>query len=264
LQVRDKAIVLTALADKALSQNAHPQGVEALLTRLFKEDIHFLRKNLALPYHCQGQCHYFGGRSALEEQLADRVLDDHLARDIRTAKAFEVLVQALRAENIAAWGQKKRQHLLDILDAYHGLRMLLADLERAHSGNPAVQGWINDLRSMLQRLAPANLVTLYDDDRLSHLKRYIKGIAVRAERGALNLEKDRAKARRIEPYVHRLEMLVRGLAPGNSDAKRQAVEDFFWLLEEYRIAVFAPEIKTSCPVSTKKLDNRLKEIDNLV
>ena len=264
LQVRDKAIVLTVLADKASARNAHPQGVKALLTRRFKEDIQFMRKNLALPYHCQGQCHYLGGRSALEEQLADRVLDDHLARDIRTAKAFEVLVQELRAENIAAWGQKKRQHLLEILDAYHGLRMLLADLERAHSGNPAVQGWINDLRSMLQRLAPANLVTLYDDDRLSHLKRYIKGMAVRAERGALNLEKDRAKAGRIEPYVHRLEMLVQGLVPGNSDAKRQAVEDFFWMLEEYRIAVFAPEIKTTCPVSTKKLDNRLGEIDNLV
>jgi hypothetical protein len=36
------------------------------------------------------------------------------------------------------------------------------------------------------------------------------------------------------------------------------------MLEEYRIALFAPEIKTARPVSEEKLELRLKEIEGMV
>lgn len=264
LQVRDTAIVLTALTDNALARRTHIHGVKALLMRQFKDQIKFLRKNLTLPYSCQTQCSYFGGRSALEEQLLSRVLDDHLAKDIRSAADYDSTVQQLHGENIAAWGREKRRFLLAIIDAYQELRMLLANLEKTHRGNAAIAVFVNDRRNTLQQLAPANLVALYDDDRLAQLPRYIRAMAVRAQRGVLDLEKDRDKAARVSPYLQRLDSLVQALDARTSDAKRRAVEAFFWMLEEYRIAVFAPEIKTAHPVSAKRLDNRLRDIDAMV
>jgi ATP-dependent helicase HrpA len=264
LQERDQTVVLTVLADPVQARSAHRKGVKALLMQQFRNQIKFLRKNLALPYECHSQCHYFGGRPALEEQLVARVLDDHLARDIRTTAAYQAFVEQLHNENMAAWGQEVRQYLLEILAAYQSLRLQLAAIESAHPGNVAVHAFINDLRAMLQRLVPDNLITLYDGSRLAHVPRYLRGIAMRAERGVLNLEKDRAKASRIEPFVRRLERLVQALGAQSSAARRQAAEDFFWMLEEYRIALFAPEIKTARPVSEKKLELRLKEIEGMV
>ncbi|MBR9982455.1 MAG: ATP-dependent RNA helicase HrpA [Desulfatitalea sp.] len=264
LEARADTVILTALADRLAARRTHPQGVKALLMVRFKSEIKFLRKNLALPYESHALCRYIGGRQALEEQLFQRVLDEQLARDVRTSAAFEDLAALIAGENMAAWGQTKRRHLLTILDAYHALRTRLADIERAHPANAAMTAFLNDLRGMLGALAPDNLIALYSDDRLTHLPRYIRAISMRAERGVLDLEKDQAKASQIAPFARRLQALVRDLTPNTSAERRQAVEDFFWMLEEFRIAVFAPEVKTAHPVSAKRLEKQFKELEQMI
>jgi ATP-dependent helicase HrpA len=42
------------------------------------------------------------------------------------------------------------------------------------------------------------------------------------------------------------------------------VEDFFWMLEEYKISIFAQEIKTAGPVSAKRLDDQLTLIEEMM
>jgi ATP-dependent helicase HrpA len=36
------------------------------------------------------------------------------------------------------------------------------------------------------------------------------------------------------------------------------------MLEEFKVSVFAQELKTAIPVSAKRLDRKLKEIDRMV
>ncbi|MBN2198957.1 MAG: DUF3418 domain-containing protein, partial [Candidatus Aminicenantes bacterium] len=45
-----------------------------------------------------------------------------------------------------------------------------------------------------------------------------------------------------------------------SAAKRAAVEELRWLVEEFKVSLFAPELRTAVPVSAKRLEARLKEI----
>jgi ATP-dependent helicase HrpA len=61
-----------------------------------------------------------------------------------------------------------------------------------------------------------------------------------------------------------LQGLIQTLTPQSSDEKRRAVEDLFWMLEEYKISVFAQEIKTAQPVSAKRLDAQIRTIEGLV
>ena len=49
-----------------------------------------------------------------------------------------------------------------------------------------------------------------------------------------------------------------------TEEKRKAIEEFFWLIEEYKVSLFAQELKTSIPVSPKRLDKKLKEIERMV
>jgi ATP-dependent helicase HrpA len=107
-------------------------------------------------------------------------------------------------------------------------------------------------------------MTLYDESQLRHIIRYIEAVIIRSQRGVVDLDKDRRKVDQIEPFSRRLNALVQSLSAGASLEKHAAVEAFFWLLEEYKISIFAQEIKTAQPVSAKRLEAKLKEIEGIV
>ena len=260
----DHSVVLSAFADNATARRIHPVGVRALLAKQLASDIKFLRKNLALPYSSDAQCRYFGGRRALENQLVERVLTDHLCKDVRTAAAFNALFESLHASAIGRWGQEEKGYVLDILEAYQGLRAKLSDLERRHLRNAVLHDFLDSLRRGLQHLVPEQFITLYDADRLKQLPRYIKALEIRAQRGSVDLDKDRTKAGRLAPYEERLQAAVVTLSPQTSTEKREALEALVWMLEEFKISIFAQEIKTAQPVSAKRIEAMFDEIEGMV
>jgi ATP-dependent helicase HrpA len=89
-------------------------------------------------------------------------------------------------------------------------------------------------------------------------------LLIRAQRALLDFEKDQAKAAEVNKFADRLIRLLASLSPSVSDEKRQAIEDFFWMLEEYKVSIFAQELKTAIPVSAKRLKNKLGEIERMV
>ena len=42
------------------------------------------------------------------------------------------------------------------------------------------------------------------------------------------------------------------------------MEDYFWMIEEYKISVFAQEIGTDGPVSVKRLNKLIGEIERMI
>ena len=83
--------------------------------------------------------------------------------------------------------------------------------------------------------------------QLKHYPRYLKAILYRLDR----LEKDEAKLREIQVLEQRL------LAQVNDDLSQIHEYPQFiryrWLLEEYRVSLFAQPLKTAEPVSAKRL-----------
>jgi ATP-dependent helicase HrpA len=89
------------------------------------------------------------------------------------------------------------------------------------------------------------------------LLRYLQALMVRAERAALNPMKDAEKVRRVQPYADAL----RQAAPAvKSRAARIAWHRLRWLVEEFRVSVFAPELGTAEKVSPARLDEALAEL----
>ncbi|MBQ6137068.1 MAG: ATP-dependent RNA helicase HrpA [Kiritimatiellae bacterium] len=81
---------------------------------------------------------------------------------------------------------------------------------------------------------------------------YLKGAATRLERARTNPSGDAAKEARFAPYWERYRA-----AAADRSASRPApevLERFRWLLEEFRISLFAQELRTAEPVSEKRLD----------
>jgi ATP-dependent helicase HrpA len=91
--------------------------------------------------------------------------------------------------------------------------------------------------------------------RLQQFPRYLKALSVRAERAALNPAKDQEKARLIQPFAQALGKLQAGQPVTPKAAERR--EELRWMLEEYKISVFAQELGTVFPISAKRLEAQL-------
>ena len=47
------------------------------------------------------------------------------------------------------------------------------------------------------------------------------------------------------------------------EEKKKMIEELFWMIEEYKVSLFAQELKTPYPVSPKKLNQLIEEIEKL-
>ncbi len=87
------------------------------------------------------------------------------------------------------------------------------------------------------------------------MPRYLKALATRMERAKLNPVKDKERAQQVAPYLARLKAL-RANPPAAHEA-RQRVEEFRWMVEEFKVSLFAQELGTAFPVSPKRMEEHL-------
>ncbi len=263
LEAREDIIALTAFLQPIQAEQAHPRGVRALYLRQFAGDLKFLKKNLALPPACDAPGQYFGGRKKLQQQLVSQVIDDLFLKNHRTRDAFQLHGQALQDLGIAGRGQTKRRRMIDLIFTYAEVRLKIHDMGRAHPNSAPIHAYLDQLKTHLDKLVPDNFIRLYDNNRMGRIISYLQAVALRAQRGLLNLEKDQAKAAQIAPFSQHLQEMVEDLQTGGSTQRRQAIEAFLWMLEEFKISIFAPEIKTAQPVSAKRLNAQIKHIASM-
>ena len=246
--------------DKAI--DSHQQGVAALCGIYLSKELKFLKKVIKIPAGLKKTADYFGGLKRLESLLYQSVLNDSFRRNVRTAKDFESNARTMFPQMLTK-GQKKLDAAVTVLDAFHSARSSMFNLEQAHRGNTAALVFLEGLRQELSRLVPETFLSLYDNERLVQMVRYVRAISIRAQRGLSDLAKDKKRAVELKVYQEKLEELLASLSPATSTEKRKAVEDLFWLLEEYKVSLFAQELKTPAPISKKRLDATIREIDRL-
>ena len=87
---------------------------------------------------------------------------------------------------------------------------------------------------------------------LRHYRRYLRAIEIRLDRAKTNPRGDAEKDARLEPYW----TLYRTAAAPENRTRHHAAElvRFRRLVEEYRVQLFAQELRTAEPVSPKRLD----------
>ena len=75
---------------------------------------------------------------------------------------------------------------------------------------------------------------------------------------------DEARTAQLNIYTDCLNEFLKELSTTASDEKRREIEDLFWFIEEYKVSLFAQELKTAVPVSKKRLDAIVKEIKRMI
>src|SRR4029079_6141426 len=113
---------------------------------------------------------------------------------------------------------------------------------RTLTGKPgAPRAALDDMRMQLTYLAPPGLLLRAPRERLAHLPRYLRAIQIRLERLPNGPQKDQAKAEQVLPFwndclLQHESLRARGVPAEDLEALR-------WLVEEYRVSIFAPELR---------------------
>ncbi|WP_441976324.1 ATP-dependent RNA helicase HrpA [Microbacterium sp. 2MCAF23] len=127
------------------------------------------------------------------------------------------------------------------------------EVERAMKGQNslALLGPLNDIRGQLGGLLPNGFVSNAGVERLAHYPRYLDGILDRLRTLADAPGKDRTRQSEYERMAQAYAD-ADGTIPLPAGAEPRLVE-VRWLLEEYRVSLFAQRLGTAQPVSPQRI-----------
>jgi ATP-dependent helicase HrpA len=247
LQAEEGEISLRLFRRPTEAEAAHRQAVPRLVETVLHREFAWLQKDL------RGLAKWrelHAGLGPVEELEATAF--EHLRRHLlaprdawpRTARAFADLVQGVRAQ-LPGLAIQLVDRTGQILEA----RQKILLCRKPYAGMP------DDLRELI----PPQFLRHIPFDRLPQIPRYLKAMLVRAERAAVHPAKDQEKLRRVQPYVEALAH-VRASGAAAPGVGREKLEACRWLLEEYKVSVFAQELGTAEPVSPRRLAAALQAL----
>jgi len=114
---------------------------------------------------------------------------------------------------------------------------------------------VADVNGQLKALLPPNFIESVPRPYLDYLPRYLKAVGRRLERLPANAKRDAELAAKVRPFTTALYglllQLTRPIAPPE-------LAELRWMIEEYRVSLFAQELKTMMKVSDKRLAEQLE------
>jgi ATP-dependent helicase HrpA len=227
------------------------RGVVRLLRIALAAQLKQLDKDLARETALALKYRGFGSpeqlRAALIDAIATRALlgDDDTPRD---AKSFAKQKERAKPK-ISVVKQALLRDVAEILDLH-------AQVTARLGAKPQFTAAMRDETAHLAALLPPDFITATPWAHLKDLPRYLRGILKRLEKLPAAEQRDSRGMAGVLTLQNKYQAR-RGQVKGEAPA---ALEDFRWQLEELRISLFAQELKTPYPVSTKRLDKLWNEL----
>ncbi len=140
--------------------------------------------------------------------------------------------------NFLLTGQKVIKTLKNVYTRWQRIRQSLLMLDREIFGES-----IDDIEDQLEDLHLSDFVYRMDYSHWQQYPRYLEALELRIERLEHNLEADLDGVYALDLHMERL--------AGRAD--KEAISEYRWMVEEYRIQLFAQPMKTRMAVSPKRL-----------
>jgi len=222
-----------------LAKEHHHRGVLRLYLLELAPTLKNLRKQMAVTQTMCLQYVAFGKCEELKDDIVSKILEEILSKDTLPyqQKAFQAILQKMQTqlyqETAALCG-----HLKMILQEYQDTITII------RKATPFLPN-LDDIKKQLELLIYSGFVKRTPLLQFPHLSRYLKAIRLRLQRLENSPAKDAQKLAEMLPLWKAFLQ--------QSTSTNPNIEEFRWLLEELRVSIFAPELKTNTPVSVAKL-----------
>ncbi|WP_243718812.1 ATP-dependent RNA helicase HrpA [Actinomadura sp. KC06] len=188
--------------------------------------------------------------------------------DCVTAAADRLIAEA----GGPAWDEDGFRALYDRVraDLHDATAAIVALVERvlaeAHEVDRRVRGTtsltlvpaLTDVRGRLAALIHPGFVTATGWTRLPDLPRYLRALQVRLDKLPENPGRDRLLAGQVDALTQEYEQALRRLHP--SRREDEPARQIRWMLEEFRVSLFAQQLGTRFPVSDKRIRKAMAQL----
>ncbi|MFW2440010.1 MAG: ATP-dependent RNA helicase HrpA [Arenicellales bacterium] len=247
------------LDDASTADQMHHAGLQALILKTLPDQARYLRRQLP---DMQQQCLYFSGTGTCQELRDDLIaasLDQCFLNNAsmpRTKNDFEQMLTQGR-KTLTETASRFCQINLKTLKLYH---QCVLELEKQTAYLPAEA--IEDILHQLQSMIYPEYLQYTGLSRLKHLPRYLKGILVRLHKYDYNPGKDAQASKILSPIMKKYLGAAEQWQELTPDQQNK-LEACHWMLEEFRISLFAQELGTASPASEKRLRKLFAEYERL-
>lgn len=231
--------------DELSAAESYREGCLRFMRLRQTDQLNHLRRKFPLKLEGKLSLHMLGREpSTNAEDLVDVAAEIAMGRPLpRTAEQFAAAEMNLRQNLFDA-----AHNVADIWELVAGTEHAVRDFTALQKGVRHTERITADLQRQLDWLLRPRFLWAHGAERLPDLKRYMQGIAERIRRIG-----QQPLARELE----RLDLFERVYFPWHQVLKEHAGDlrwmQYGYLLEEYRLAVFAPAISVKGRVSEKRL-----------
>jgi ATP-dependent helicase HrpA len=240
--------------DPEVARKAHLQGLRRLFALPMRETIKALHKQLPGARDLGLLFMNIGNAEDLISQVIDLAIERSCLMEPLPTNAEEFKQRLdLGKPKLALIAQEIGRHALGALQAHVDLQKRMAQLKALSSNAHA------DVTTQIQQLVHPKFVKQTPYEYLVHLPRYLKAASMRIDKIRLNPSRD-AQLQQEWQSLHQpwMKLLAAQKAYGASVDPR--LNDFRWQLEELRVALYAQELKTPTPMSSKRLQKILDSL----
>ena len=247
---KDGRIALRLFDTSDAAEQAHRLGVIELMKLQLKEQVKDLNKGIQGFTQAAMLLKHINAdtlRDDLTQAVCDRAFigEDELPRN---EKAFKEQIKRARSR-LPAVKEALSRYLQEAAAAY-------AELNGKLGKHPLTQL----MRQRLQTLLAAGFATRTPWAQWPRLPIYLKAMTLRLEKYSSNPTRDAAREADIQELENMWAEKVQTLEKQGLPVS-DGLAAFRWQIEELRVSLFAQELKTSYPVSTKRV---LKNFENIL
>jgi ATP-dependent helicase HrpA len=240
---RGATCALDVFDDPHVALQAHQRGLVRLFKIALREQVKFLEKNL----HDLTRLSMLYLPLGSQEKLRDQIIDCAIERACLVepwpsdAESFEVRRQEGRAK-LGLLAQEVARLAGAVLTEWAALQRKLPQA-KTHTST------YQDLQTQSQQLVPSDFVSRIPYVQLGHVPRYLKAAIARIDKLRTDPARDAKLMAEMAPLLSQY-LRARSALKGAEDKR---LDEFYWMLEELRVALFAQELRTPMPVSVKRL-----------
>jgi ATP-dependent helicase HrpA len=244
------AVRLRLLPSAEVASRQTRNGILRLAALALPQQHGLVRRRLTDDFNLQLLVSGTGFGRILLDEVADRAVGAAVLGEGQrplTAADFEARVEAGRAA-VAERGDEITRVVRAVLTSVKEARGLLRELAAPT---------FDDVRTTAQRqieglLAPG-WVRDTPDAWFHQLPKYLRAVVRRLERAKGDVARDRKLQAQVEPYLVTAAQLA---ARADPDRAAPEFERYCWMIEEFRLSLFAQDLRTLMPISAKRLDEQ--------
>jgi ATP-dependent helicase HrpA len=241
----------------AEAEYQHRRALQRLLLQQLAEPAKFLRGKLPGQTELGLLYRELGRIEALIEDILLASLDSCVLEGEASLPRDGAALAALAERKRGAWAEhaeRLARLTLDVLKLWHGLqKRFKGKIDLTH----AVA--LNDIKQQLGNLVYPGFVRDTPAIWLKELPRLLKAVELRLEKLPSQVQKDRVWSGELSnlwaQYQARLNK------HGQEGKRDPQLEAYRWLLEEYRVSLFAQQLGTTVPVSDKRLSKQWSAVE---